>query len=328
MPYLINKDIQKLIKLNSIITSPSFNENQIQPASLDLSLSSRCYRIKASFIPNNQKISKIIKELSLVNIDLNNEYLFEKNCIYLCELNEKLNLPKKIKGKSNPKSTTGRLDIFTRLITENGTEYDEIDYNYSGKLYLEIIPQSFCIKLRKNICLNQVRFFEGIDESIKKKLKISVSIEKGKVSAYRAKKITSSIDLTKINHYLKEKYWEEIVPKKNSFIIEKDEFYIFRSKEFIVIPENNAAELEPFKDSFGNFRVHYAGFFDPGFGLPKGVPAVLELRAYDTPFMIKDGQLVGQLNFYQIEKNSKNIYGKNIKSNYYNQRLKLAKQFK
>ncbi len=328
MPYLINKDIQKLIKLNSIITSPSFNENQIQPASLDLSLSSRCYRIKASFIPNNQKISKIIKELSLVNIDLNNEYLFEKNCIYLCELNEKLNLPKKIKGKSNPKSTTGRLDIFTRLITENGTEYDEIDYNYSGKLYLEIIPQSFCIKLRKNICLNQVRFFEGIDESIKKKLKISVSIEKGKVSAYRAKKITSSIDLTKINHYLKEKYWEEIVPKKNSFIIEKDEFYILRSKEFIVIPENNAAELEPFKDSFGNFRVHYAGFFDPGFGLPKGVPAVLELRAYDTPFMIKDGQLVGQLNFYQIEENSKNIYGKNIKSNYYNQRLKLAKQFK
>jgi len=328
MPYLINKDIQKLIKLNSIITTPSFNKNQIQPASLDLSLSSRCYRIKASFIPNNQKISKIIKELSLVNIDLNNEYLLEKNCIYLCELNEKLNLPKEIKGKSNPKSTTGRLDIFTRLITENGTEYDEIDYNYSGKLYLEIIPQSFSIQLKKNICLNQVRFFEGNDESIKKKLKISVSIQKGKVSAYRAKKITSSIDLTKINHYLKEKYWEEIVPKKNSFIIEKDEFYILRSKEFIVIPEDNAAELEPFKDSFGNFRVHYAGFFDPGFGLAKGVPAVLELRAYDTPFMIKDGQLVGQLNFYQVEKNSKNIYGKNIKSNYYNQRLKLAKQFK
>ena len=328
MPYLINKDIQKLIKLNSIITSPSFNKNQIQPASLDLSLSSRCYRIKASFIPNNQKISKIIKELSLVNIDLNSEYLFEKNCIYLCELNEKLNLPKEIKGKSNPKSTTGRLDIFTRLITENGTEYDEIDYNYSGKLYLEIIPQSFSIKLNKNICLNQVRFFEGTDESLKKKLKISVSIQKGKVSAYRAKKITSSIDLTKINHYLKEKYWEEIVPKNNSFIIEKDEFYILRSKEFIVIPEDNAAELEPFKDSFGNFRVHYAGFFDPGFGLPKGVPAVLELRAYDTPFMIKDGQLVGQLNFYQVEKNSKNIYGKNIRSNYYNQRLKLAKQFK
>ena len=239
-----------------------------------------------------------------------------------------MNLPKKIKGKANPKSTTGRLDIFTRLITEYGTEYDEIDYGYSGKLYLEIIPQSFSIELKKNICLNQIRFFEGSDENIQKKLKISVSIQKGKVSAYRAKKITSSINLNKINHYLKEKYWEEIVPKSDSFIIEKDEFYILRSKESIVVPENNAAELEPFKDSFGNFRVHYAGFFDPGFGLLKGVPAVLELRAYDTPFMIKDGQLVGQLNYYQIEKNSKNIYGKKIKSNYYNQRLKLAKQFK
>jgi dCTP deaminase len=214
------------------------------------------------------------------------------------------------------------------LITEYGTEYDEIDYGYSGKLYLEIIPQSFSIELKKNICLNQIRFFEGSDENIQKKIKISVSIKKGKVSAYRAKKITSSINLNKINYYLKEKYWEEIVPKSDSFIIEKDEFYILRSKESIVVPENNAAELEPFKDSFGNFRVHYAGFFDPGFGLLKGVPAVLELRAYDTPFMIKDGQLVGQLNYYRIEKNSKNIYGKKIKSNYYNQRLKLAKQFK
>ena len=327
MPYLINKDIENLIKTSSIKISSSFNKKQIQPASLDLSLSSKCYRIKASFIPNKQSISKIINELSLVQIDLNNEYLFEKNCIYLCELNEKLNLPKMIKGKANPKSTTGRLDIFTRLITEYGVEYDEIDYNYSGKLYLEIIPQSFSIKLKKDICLNQVRFFKGYDENIHRKLKISVSIQKDKVSAYRAKKITSTINLNKINHYYKEKYWEEIVPKSDSFIIEKDEFYILRSKESIVVPEDNAAELEPFKDSFGNFRVHYAGFFDPGFGFSNGVPAVLELRAYDTPFMIKDGQLVGQLNYYKIEK-SKNIYGKKIKSNYYNQRLTLAKQFK
>ena len=327
MPYLINKDIENLIKTSSIKISSSFNKKQIQPASLDLSLSSKCYRIKASFIPNKQSISKIINELSLVQIDLNNEYLFEKNCIYLCELNEKLNLPKMIKGKANPKSTTGRLDIFTRLITEYGVEYDEIDYNYSGKLYLEIIPQSFSIKLKKNICLNQIRFFEGYDENIHRKLKISVSIQKGKVSAYRAKKITSTINLNKINYYYKEKYWDEIVPKSDSFIIEKDEFYILRSKESVVVPEDNAAELEPFKDSFGNFRVHYAGFFDPGFGFSKGVPAVLELRAYDTPFMIKDGQLVGQLNYYKIEK-SKNIYGKKIKSNYYNQRLKLAKHFK
>ena len=187
-----------------------------------------------------------------------------------------MNLPKKINCNATPKSTTGMLDIFTRLITEFGTEYDEIDYGYSGKLYLEIIPQSFSIELKKNICLNQIRFFEGSDENIQKKIKISVSIQKGKVSAYRAKKITSSINLNKSNHYLKEKYWEEIVPKSDSFIIEQDDFYILRSKESIVVPNNNAAELEHFKDSFGHFRVHYAGFFDPGFGLLKGVTAVLE----------------------------------------------------
>ena len=131
-----------------------------------------------------------------------------------------------------------------------------------------------------------------------------------------------------INHYKKNLYWEEIIPKDKSFIIEKDEFYILRSKELISIPKNNAAELEPFKDSFGNFRVHYAGFFDPGFGYIKGIPAVLELRAYDTPFIIRDGQLVGQLNYYDINLVKNSSYGKSIKSNYYNQSLKLAKQFK
>ena len=330
MPYLINKDIKNLIKENSIRTSSSFNKNQIQPASLDLSLSSKCYRIKASFIPNKQPISKIINELSLVQIDLNKDFLFEKNCIYLCELNENLNLPKKIKGKANPKSTTGRLDIFTRLITEYGTEYDEIDYGYSGKLYLEIIPQSFSIIIKKDTSLNQIRFFQGshIENKIKQ-INISVSIKKGQITAYKAKKITSAIDLNKIKFYRSDKYWEKIIPENNYFIIERNEFYILRSKETIKIRNDQAAELEPFKDSFGNFRVHYAGFFDPGFGNNKtGTPAVLELRAYDTPFIIRDGQLVGQLNYYEIGEIEKESYGIKIKSNYFNQNLKLAKQFK
>ena len=233
-------------------------------------------------------------------------------------------------GKSNPKSTTGRLDIFTRVITENGKEYDFINYNYKGKLYLEIIPQSFSIILKKNTSLNQIRFFQGpnIERKIKQ-VNISVSIKKNQITAYKAKKITSAIDLNKINFYKSNKYWEEITPVDSFFIIEKDEFYILRSKEAIRIKNNQAAELEPFKDSFGNFRVHYAGFFDPGFGNNKlGTPAVLELRAYDTPFIIRDGQLVGQLNYYNIDKIKKESYGKSIKSNYFNQNLKLAKQFK
>ncbi len=329
MPYLNRDEIKDLIFKKSIKSLKKIDNNQLQPASLDLTLSKFCYRIKASFIPNEIAISTILKNLVLNKIDLQNEFLLEKGCIYLCEINEYLNLPIDIKGKSNPKSTTGRLDIFTRIITERGSEYDYIDYNYKGKLYLEIIPQSFSIKIKKNISLNQIRFYQGKEnETIQRKQKISVSIKKNFVSAYKAKKITSSINLRKINFYKKSLYWEEIIPNDNSFIIEKDEFYILRSKELISIPRNNAAELEPYKDSFGNFRVHYAGFFDPGFGHTNGIPAVLELRAYDTPFIIRDGQLVGQLNYYDINLVKKFSYGKSIKSNYYNQSLKLAKQFK
>ena len=329
MPYLNRDQIIELINKKNIVSSEIINSLQLQPASLDLTLSSKCYRIKASFIPNERSISNIISELLLANIDLKDEFLLEKNCIYLCELNEKLRLPKNIKGKANPKSTTGRLDIFTRIITEHGTEYDFINYNYKGKLFLEIIPQSFSIKIKKNTSLNQIRFYEKSDSDIQKKeQKISVHIKKGTVSAYKAKKITSSININKINYYHKEMYWEEIIPKEDYFIIEKDEFYILRSKEKIIIPNNTAAELEPFKDSFGNFRVHYAGFFDPGFGAKNGIPAVLELRAYDTPFIIRDGQLVGQLNYYKIDEINNYYYGKKIKSNYHNQSLKLAKQFK
>ena len=330
MPYLNREQIKTLIKSGQIYSNKSINKNQIQPASLDLTLSDKCYRIKASFIPNNIKISNVIKELSLSRVNLNINTLLEKNCIYLCELNEKLNLPKDIMGKSNPKSTTGRLDIFTRVITENGKEYDNIKYNYKGKLYLEIIPQSFSIIVKRNISLNQLRFFKGANEKNRiKKINISVAIKKNSISAYKAKKITSAIDLNKINFYKSNKYWEKIIPKDNYFIIERDEFYILRSKESIKIKNNQAAELEPFKDSFGNFRVHYAGFFDPGFGNNRlGTPAVLELRAYDTPFIIRDGQLVGQLNYYQIDEIKNQSYGSKINSNYFNQNLKLAKQFK
>lgn len=329
MPYLNRNQIKSLIDEKCIFSNKSINTHQLQPASLDLTISNTCYRIKASFIPNNRPISKIISELMLAKIDLSKEFLLERNCIYLCEINEKLKLPKEIKGKANPKSTTGRLDIFTRIITEHGSEYDFIDYNYKGKLYLEIIPQSFSIKIKNNISLNQIRFYKGPKgKSTQREQKISVNIKKGTVSAYKAKKITSAIDMSKINYYEKDMYWEKIIPKEDYFIIEKDEFYILRSKERIIIPNDFAAELEPFNDSFGNFRVHYAGFFDPGFGNDNGLPAVLELRAYDTPFIIRDGQLVGQLNYYKIEEIKNNFYGRGIKSNYHNQSLKLAKQFK
>ena len=159
MPYLNRQQILNLIRKKNIYSDKKLVNSQIQPASLDLTLSEKCYRIKASFIPNNIKISKVIKELSLTKIDINQNTLLEKNCIYLCELNETLNLPSNIMGKSNPKSTTGRLDIFTRVITENGKEYDFIDYKYTGKLYLEIIPQSFSIIIKKKYIIKSDKIF-------------------------------------------------------------------------------------------------------------------------------------------------------------------------
>ena len=331
MSILINKYIKKLINNKNILVNKNFNNSQIQPASLDLTLSANCYRIKASFIPNNKKISQLIESLTLNKLNLNNENLLEKNCIYLCELNEKLELPISYSAKSNPKSTTGRLDIFTRLITEHGKEYDHVIEGYKGKVYLEIIPQSFSIIVKKGISLNQLRFYNESHnvKSFIKSQNISIHIKKNEVSAYKAKKNTGAINLTKINHYKISDYWDEIVPIKNSFIIEKDEFYILRSFENIIISNSTAAELEPFGDNFGNFRVHYAGFFDPGFGnTGKGTPAVFELRAYDTPFYVENKQKVAKLNYYKLVENTNSTYGKKIKSNYHNQKLKLAKQFK
>ena len=165
MSILINKNIRKLITDKSIIISKSFQNSQIQPASLDLTLSASCYRIKASFIPNNKKVSKLIETLAINEINLNNENLLERNCIYLCELNESLSLNDLFSAKSNPKSTTGRLDIFTRLITDNGKEYDVVEKGYKGKLYLEIIPQSFSIIVKKGLSLNQIRFYRDIQKS-------------------------------------------------------------------------------------------------------------------------------------------------------------------
>ncbi|MDA1284586.1 MAG: 2'-deoxycytidine 5'-triphosphate deaminase [Proteobacteria bacterium] len=331
MSILIKKNIEELIKKKIILITSSFNKSQIQPASLDLTLSSNCYRIKASFIPNNKKVSQLIESLALSKINLNNENLLEKNCIYLCELNEHLNLNNAYSAKSNPKSTTGRLDIFTRLITDYGKEYDVVDRGYNGKLYLEIIPQSFSIIVKKGLSLNQIRFYKDhlIINSFIKSQDISIYIKKNEICAYKAIKNTSAINLNKLNHYKINDFWETIIPKNNNFIIEKDEFYILRSLENIKIKDTIAAELEPFGDNFGNFRVHYAGFFDPGFGNNKlGTPAVFELRAYDTPFYVENKQKVARLNFYKLIEKSINTYGKKIKSNYHNQKLKLAKQFK
>jgi dCTP deaminase len=281
---------------------------------------------------------------------------------------EKLLLPADISGKSNPKSTTGRLDIFTRLITEYGSEFERIPEGYRGNLYVEIVPRTFSIIVRAGDRLNQLRFIRGkpvpsdtmltdlhdeqilaflkdnipADVKISKGLWISIDLQgaskEGKsqcgVVGYKAKKHTPPIDLSLEDHYEPLEYWDLILqPKNNQIILDPEEFYILSSKEKMRIPPDVAAELVAYDPSIGEFRIHYAGFFDPGFGYStnnsiEGTQAVLEVRSHEVPFLLRDGQLVGRFIYERMLAPPKKVYGSEIGSSYQGQGLKLSKQFK
>ena len=352
---LTYEDYFNLTKKN-IIKSKNFDFSQIQPSSIDLTLSKECYEIKASFLSPNNKIIDILDEVKIKEINLENSYVFKKNRTYLVKLNEKLNLNKNIFGKCNPKSSTGRLDIFCRTILDYSNEYEKIPFNYSGEIFLEITSRSFNIRFNKGDSLNQMRLIckkhmyledkilknqhlskpiifnragKAIIPDISNGLKISVDLDnKNKISAFVAKKNSPILNFNNINKHKIEQFWDSIQSIKNSLIIEPEKFYILKSKEKIRIPKDMAGEMIPYDTSIGDFRVHYAGFFDPGFGDPTGSFAVLEVKTNEVPFILEDGQAIARINYEKLNKESKVVYGSHIKSNYQNQGLKLSKHFK
>ncbi len=338
--------------------------DHIQPASLDLRLGDMAHRVRASFLPGpNSTVEAKIKELRMTRVDLTGAPVFEKDCVYIIPLVEELNLPDNISGKANPKSTTGRLDIFTRLITDYGTVYDRVPPGYKGKLYAEIASRTFTVGIRAGMRLSQLRFVRGnpdsrdmsrikkLDEEealvymdddtpvkaqIDRGLRITINLEaaeKGEVIAYKAKRNAPVIELDKINHYASGDFWE--IQHQNagkSLILDPGDFYILASRERVRVPPEFAAEMVPFDPSDGEFRIHYAGFFDPGFGYGssdiKGTRAVLEVRAHEVPFLMEHGQLVGRLNYMPLLCRPDKIYGTNIGSSYQHQALTLSKQFR
>jgi dCTP deaminase len=295
-------------------------------------------------------------------IDLTGPTVLEKGCVYIVELMEELKLPAGIAGKANPKSTTGRLDIFTRLITDNGNEFEGVREGYRGKLYLEVVPRTFSILLQQGVRLNQIRFVRGnppasdiklgqLDQSeplvyleadgphaavIKDGLWISVDLEGSAdngIVGYRAKNHAPLVDLSKIAYYDTLEFWEPITrTPSRGLVLNPDDFYILASRELIRVPPNYAASMVPYDPSVGEFRIHYAGFFDPGFGYGEndiaGTRAVLEVRSHDVPFLIEHGQDVGRLIYDRLLGVPEKIYGVNIGSSYQRQGLALAKQFK
>jgi dCTP deaminase len=361
---LPSQEISNLIARGHINAMPSVNPDHIQPASLDLRLGDMAHRVRASFLPGpNSTVEAKIKDLRMARIDLTGAPVLERDCVYIIPLLEELNLPENISGKANPKSTTGRLDIFTRLITDYGTEFDAVPAGYKGKLYAEVVSRTFTIALRAGMRLSQLRFVQGSpragDRTIKgldqeeplvymdeeeipakarlhRGLRITVNLEgaeAGEVIAYRAKRYAPAIELDRIDHYATEEFWE--VRHQNaskSLILEPDDFYILASRERVRVPPEFAAEMVPFDPSDGEFRIHYAGFFDPGFGYGssdiKGTRAVLEVRAHEVPFLIEHGQLVGRLNYMPLLSRPDKIYGTNIGSSYQHQALTLSKQFR
>lgn len=366
--------LKKAVDKGEIISKSSpISEEQIQPASMDLRLGPKAYRLVSSFLPSgNEDVIKRLhtpdlygSDLIMYEFDIEKESVLEKGNVYLIPLLEELHLPRGIKGRANPKSTTGRLDVFARVITDRSPRFDDVAPGYGGSLFLEVMPRSFTIKVRKGLSLVQLRLMTGecslSDAELKSlhkgtrilyngdehvppgELKISngifMSVDlsgdgKDGVIGYKTKKNSHVVDLTKRNYYNVVDFWEPIRRNsKSTLILEPEEFYILSSKEKIRIPPEYAAEMVAFEAGSGELRTHYAGFFDPGFGYGangevKGTKAVLEVRAHDVPFMIADGQVFCKLFFEKIIEAPQKVYGPRIGSSYQFQGITLSKQFK
>jgi dCTP deaminase len=360
------QDIRMLLEHGHVHASVPVPEENIQPASLDLRLGSVAYRVQASFLPGaHSTVEDKLGQLGMATLDLSQKAILEKGCVYIVPLMEELALPPEVTAKANPKSTTGRLDIFVRLITDHGVEFENVPASYTGRLYAEIVPRTFTVAVRAGMRLNQLRFvyrnppttdsmlvdldklhglvFEGEEGEdklaiahIDRGLTFSINLKShmpGEILAYKARKNAPLIDLDKVDHYVPEDFWEMVRNIKDfSLVLDPGDFYILASKEKVRVPGNYAAEMVPFDPAVGEFRVHYAGFFDPGFGYGdndiKGTPAVLEVRAHEVPFLIEHGQIVGRLVYFPLMSTPDKIYGKGIGSSYQQQALTLSKQFR
>jgi len=352
---LPDQSIQKMIDSATISAQPPILSEQIQPASLDLRLGNTAWRVRASFLSGEERqLADRLKDFEMHEIDLRRGAVLEKGCVYVLPLMESLDLPDDIQAVANAKSSTGRLDLLTRVITDNGTEFDRIRPGYKGPLYAEICPRSFSVLVRPGMRLNQIRFRQGqaiLSDSelsdlhasdhlvsgeavISDGLGFSVDLKpaNGTLVGYRAKPHTGVIDLDRIGAYDPAEFWEEVHSSDGQIILDPGAFYILVSREAVHIPPAYAAEMAPFLAMVGEFRVHYAGFFDPGFGHQAagggGSRGVLEVRCHEAPFVLEHAQIVGRLVYEKMLKEPAQLYGAGIASNYQGQGLKLSKHFK
>ncbi len=354
--------LRRLVDDGAILLAEPPARDQLQPASLDLRLGPLAVRVRASFLPGpGTRVHDKLDELALHRIDLTAGAVLETGCVYVVPLLESLALPADIAAAANPKSSTGRLDVFTRVIADGVNAFDQIPSGYSGPLYAEICPQTFPVLVRRGSKLSQLRFRQGdpresdetlrflhareplvsgglsdIENGIALSVDLSLSAAHGETGlvGYRAKRNTSVVDVDKVGGHEVLEFWDPIHVRgdRRRLILDPDQFYILASKEAVNIPPTHAAEMLPFNPLVGEFRVHYAGFMDPGFGHGatggSGSRVVLEVRSHKVPFILEDGQIIGRLVYERMCEVPELLYGRDLGSNYQAQGLKLSKHFK
>ena len=358
-----SQDLRAMVLRKEIIALEPITDDQFQPASLDLRLGPTAYRVRASFLPGKGSVRAKLDEFAMHAMDITAGGVLEKGCVYIIPLLEGLDLRHRTAAMGNPKSSTGRLDIFTRLITDGGTAFDQVREQYSGMLYAEVSPRTFSVLVRKGSRLSQLRIRRGrpiASDGFMRRLQEehglvqlpedddarSVEIDNGVpvrvdlqgrrsggIIGYRAKSHAGLVDIDRVGHYAVADYWEPVrAPERGGLILDPAEFYILASQEAVRVPPGYAAEMIAYDTLVGEFRVHYAGFFDPGFGHGdaggEGSRAVLEVRSYEVPFVLEHGQLVGRLAYERLTSVPHVLYGQGVRSSYQGQGIKLSKHFK
>ena len=336
MPHPLNagilpcQSIEALIAQQAITAASPFAPDQVQPASLDLRLGERAWRVRASFLPGlGRKVADRMADVAMHQLDLTAGAVLERGCVYIAQLCERLKLPPGVTARANPKSSTGRVDVFVRLLTDHGPVFDDVAEGYDGPIYLEIAPQTFSVLVRSGTRLNQLRLKRGASSVVSVR-SVGVDLSEG-VAGFRGRRHAGVIDLDHEDGHDPHDFWELLESRRGELLLDPGEFYILASKDRIEIPVLEAAEMTPIDPSVGEFRVHYAGFFDPGFGTAEtdslGSKGVLEVRSHETPFLLEDGQTVARLVFEPLTDRPTRLYGEDG-SHYQRQGLKLSKHFK
>ncbi len=322
--------LDALIAAGAVTARGGIGADQVQPASIDLRLGARAWRVRASFLPRpGRAVMDRLPDVAMHQLDLGPGAVLERGCVYIAEVQEVLALPPDIEGRANPKSSTGRVDLFVRLLTDGQPAFDNIAAGYAGRLYLEIAPQTFSVLVRTGTRLNQLRLRRGVPRLLAS-TRVGVQLADA-VVGFRARRHAGVIDMDVEGGLDPRDFWDRLEPRRGELLLDPGEFYILASKTELEIPISEAAEMTPIDPAVGEFRVHYAGFFDPGFGVEAaggaGSRGVLEVRSRETPFLLEDGQTVAKLVFEPLTEPAARPYGHDG-SHYQRQGLKLSKHFR